>query len=156
MRKYLYTTLATVIFLLTAVFTGSCSDDEDFPNKPNKIDIDKVINIIPINGGLKVAWTPDPLDENFVFLNVRLTDQDNQARIYNVSRYGSNLVTPVLTDKDGNEYLNPNEAVMVEINKLMSGRSLGGRDPGYITRLKVEGVTPNCFWKAAEKWLALA
>lgn len=31
-----------------------------------------------------------------------------------------------------------------------------GRDPGYITRLKVEGVTPNCFWKAAEKWLALA
>lgn len=120
MRKYLYTTLATVIFLITAVFTGSCSDDEDFPNKPNKIDIDKVINIIPINGGLKIAWTPDPMDENFVFLNVRLTDQDNQARIYNVSRYGSNLVTPVLTDKDGNEYLNPNEAVMMEINKLIN------------------------------------
>lgn len=120
MRKYLYTTLATVVFLITAICTGSCSDDDDFPNKPNMIDIDKVIKVTPINGGLKVAWTPDPMDDNFVFLNVRLTDQDNQPRIYNISRYGSNLVTPKLTDENGNEYLNPNEAVTLEIKNLIN------------------------------------
>lgn len=120
MRKYLYTTLATIVLLTTAIFTGSCSDDDDFQNKPNNIDIDKVIEITPFNGGIKIAWTPDPLDDNFVFLNVRLTDQDNQPRFYNISRYGSNLVTPKLTDKDGNEYLNPNEAVTLEIKNLVN------------------------------------
>lgn len=119
MKQYFNKALTSIVSLIMAVFIGSCSDD-DFSNKPNTIDIDKTIDIIPINGGFKVSWTPDPLDENFVFLNVRLTDQDNQSRIYNVSRYGSNLVTPELTDEDGNKYLNPNEAVTIEIKNLIN------------------------------------
>lgn len=118
MKKQLYLwTMACCC--LTIAFLASCSDNEDFPNKPQAIDINS-LDIIPMNGGFKVAWTPNPADENFVFLHIEFTDHDQQPRSYNISRYGSNLVTPELTDKDGNKYPNPNEAVSLEIKDMVN------------------------------------
>lgn len=118
MKKQIY--LWAMAYCCFAIaFLTSCSDKEDFPNKPQAIDVNS-LDITPVNGGFKVAWIPNPADENFVFLHIELTDHDQQTRSYNISRYGSNLVTPELTDKDGNKYPNPNEAVSVEIKDLVN------------------------------------
>lgn len=117
MKKQIYSWAMAFCCLAIAFFSG-CSD-EDFPNKPQVIDINALL-VTPVEGGIKVEWTPNPADENFVFLHVELTDQDNQTRAYSVSRYGSNLVTPELTDKDGNKYPNPNEEVVMEIKELVN------------------------------------
>lgn len=118
MKKQIYA-WAMACCCLAIAFLSGCSDDDDFANKPQAIDINN-LDITPTNGGLRVAWTPNPADENFVFLHVEFTDHDHQTRSYNISRYGSNLVTPELTDEDGNKYPNPNEAVIIEINDLVN------------------------------------
>lgn len=118
MKKYFYKQIAAFICLSIVVFMG-CSDNENFPNKPQPIDVNSV-EIAPIAGGFDVKWTPNPADENFIFLHMEFTDQDGKARSYNMSRFGSNLVTPELPDKDGNPYPNPNEEVSVTINGLVN------------------------------------
>ena len=98
MKKYIYMTALALSYLGILLIT-SCSDD-DFKNKPQTIDINDIV-LTPINGGCEVKWTPDPEDNNFVFLHIEFTDHDNLPRSYNVSRYGSELVTPFVKDEDG-------------------------------------------------------
>jgi len=118
MKKYIYT-MALALCGWGALSMASCSDD-DFNDKPKTIDINDVI-LTPINGGCEVQWTPDPEDNNFVFLHVEFTDHDNNPRSYNVSRYGSELVTPFIKDKDGNIILNEKgEAVKTVIKDLIN------------------------------------
>lgn len=120
MKKILYA-LATTLCCVLTTFVASCSDNDDFANKPNAIDINTAIEITPIDGGLEVSWTPDPADENFVFLHIIFTDQDGKQRSYSMSRYGSSLVTPELKDENGDPYPNPNdEAVKIKINGLIN------------------------------------
>lgn len=118
MKKYIYI-IALALCGLGALSIVSCSDD-DFNNKPQTIDIND-ITLTPINGGCEVEWTPDPEDNNFVFLHIEFTDHDNKPRSYNVSRYGSELVTPFVKDEDGNPILNENgEAVKTVIKDLIN------------------------------------
>lgn len=118
MKKYIYS-IAMAMCCLTVLSVSSCSDD-DFANKPQTIDLD-AIKLTPIHGGCEVAWVPDPEDHNFVFLHVEFTDHDNKPRSYNVSRYGSELVTPFEKDKDGNPILNEKgEAVKTVIKDLVN------------------------------------
>ena len=118
MKKYIYMTALALSYLGILLIT-SCSDD-DFKNKPQTIDINDIV-LTPINGGCEVKWTPDPEDNNFVFLHIEFTDHDNTPRSYNVSRYGSELVTPFVKDEDGNSVLNENgESVKLVIRDLVN------------------------------------
>ena len=118
MKKYIYMT-ALALSSLGILSIASCSDD-DFKNKPQTIDINDIA-LTPINGGCEVEWTPDPEDNNFVFLHIEFTDHDNKPRSYNVSRYGSELVTPFVKDEDGNPVLNENgESVKMVIKDLVN------------------------------------
>lgn len=118
MKKYIYI-IAMAMCSLTTLSVMSCSDD-DFANKPQTINLD-AIKLTPINGGCEVEWIPDPEDNNFVFLHVEFVDHDNKPRSYNVSRYGSELVTPFVKDEDGNPILNENgEAVKTIIKDLIN------------------------------------
>lgn len=94
MTRNLYIGFISVLFVCMAGLC-SCDDEEDFDNKPQLISVNS-IEITPRCGALLVEWAPSPEDTNFVFLNVRLTDQDGQVRNYNVSRYNSQLA-----DKSG-------------------------------------------------------
>lgn len=118
MRKYIYI-IAMAMCSLGALSLTGCSDD-DFANKPQTISVDDIV-LTPIYGGCEVQWTPDPEDHNFVFLHVEFTDHDNKPRAYNVSRYGSELVTPFEKDKEGNLILNEKgEAVKTVIKNLIN------------------------------------
>lgn len=118
MRKYL-NTLLSGLGCLIAVSMAGCSDD-DIPNSPRAIDVN-TIELTPTYGGCMAAWTPDPADTNFVFLNVSFTDHDNKARAYNVSRYGSALVTPEVEGEGGEMVPNTNgDAVTFEIRDLVN------------------------------------
>lgn len=118
MKKY-FNTLIPVLGCLMTVSLGACSDD-DIPNSPKAIDVN-TIELTPTNGGCLGAWTPDPADSNFVFLNVSFTDHDGKARAYNVSRYGSALVTPEVDNGNGELVPNTNgDAVTFEIKDLIN------------------------------------
>lgn len=85
--------ITTILCLGWITLNTACSNEEDFADKPNPINLEQ-LKITPVAGGCDIAWTPNPDDKNFVFLNVEFVDHDNQLRRYNVSRYGSSLVTP--------------------------------------------------------------
>lgn len=120
MKKYINAVwMLAVCLVIGASFTG-CSDDEDFPNKPKKIDIEQAVVLTPINGGVKVDWTPDPADENFVFLHVSFKNQDGETCRYSMSRYNSNLVVPEWTDGEGNVTPNPNRTASTTITNLVN------------------------------------
>ena len=109
MRKGIYIGFIALLFSLTAVL-NSCKDD-DFENKPNGTDV-AAIEITPQHGALLVKWTPDPLDTNFVFLNIKMTDQDGKERNYNVSRYSSSVADTTGTATE--------EAASIVITKLVN------------------------------------
>lgn len=118
MKKYIYT-IALALGSLGALSVTGCSDD-DFNNAPKTIDVND-IKLTPVHGGCEVEWTPDPEDSNFAFLHIEFTDHDNKPRSYNVSRYGSELVTPFIKDKEGNTILNENgESVKTVIRDLVN------------------------------------
>lgn len=103
MTRNLYIGFTALLFAIAIAFSG-CNDDEDFDNKPQGIDVN-TIEITPQLGALQVAWTPDPADTNFIFLNVKITDQDGKERNYNVSRYNSSLVDTTSTSTSPVAYL---------------------------------------------------
>lgn len=102
MIKNKYILLLIISIFGISIFTG-CSDD-DFDNEPQKIDINSIA-VTPQEGGILLEWTP-PADENFVFLHVKLTDQDNNERSFSSSRY---------FDED-----DPNTSKTILIDKLIS------------------------------------
>lgn len=83
MIKNKYILLAILSLFCIGIFTG-CSDD-DIENEPQKIDLNS-ITLTPLPGGITVEWTP-PADKNFVFLHVKLIDQENKERSFSSSRY---------------------------------------------------------------------
>lgn len=120
MKKYINAVwMLAVCLVIGASFTG-CSDDEDFPNKPKKIDLEQAVTLTPVNGGVKVDWTPDPADENFVFLHISFKNQDGETCRYSLSRYNSNLVVPEWTDGEGNVTPNPNRTASTTITNLVN------------------------------------
>lgn len=120
MKKYLYNSLGTLC-LMAAATIMSCSDENDFPNKPQSIDIQKAIVVTPLTGGLQVDWTPNPEDKNFEFLNIHFTDQDGKARNYNMSRYNSRLVVPEYTKPGGTTVIvNTKDEVTLFITGLVN------------------------------------
>nr|WP_302829517.1 discoidin domain-containing protein [uncultured Bacteroides sp.] len=99
MKKYIYIIWMLVVVIITGATFIGCSDDDDFPNKPQAINIEQDIVLTPIYGGVEVEWTPNPADTNFVFLHIEFENQDGMICSYNVSRYNSSLVK----DEEANE-----------------------------------------------------
>lgn len=120
MKKYIYAMWMLAVCLVGGASFIGCSDDEDFPNKPQKIDIEQAIVLTPVNGGVEVDWTPNPADENFVFLHISFTNQDGETCRYSLSRYNSNLVVPEWTDIEGNVTPNPNRTANITITNLVN------------------------------------
>lgn len=110
MKEYIYTVWMLAAIMLTGASFIGCSDDDDFPNKPQAINIEQDIVLTPVYGGVEVKWTPNPVDTNFVFLHIEFENQEGVTCSYNVSRYNSSLVT------DGKK----DEATSVTITNLVN------------------------------------
>lgn len=99
MKKYINIIWMMAVVIIAGTSFASCSDDDDFPNKPQVINIEQDIVLTPINGGVQVDWTPNPADTNFVFLHIEFQNQDGATCRYNLSRYNSSLVTETETEE---------------------------------------------------------
>lgn len=118
MKKYINICLL-LLCSFGIVFLNNCSDDK-FENKPKPIDPNS-IEITPTYGGLKIEWTPDPMDENLVFLHVDFIDHDNTPRSYSISRYGSSLINPKIAEENNSSITKSNNgAVTLEILDLIN------------------------------------
>lgn len=99
MKKYINIIWMMAVVIIAGTSFTSCSDDDDFPNKPQAINIEQDIVLTPVNGGVQVDWTPNPADTNFVFLHIEFQNQDGATCRYNLSRYNSSLVTDTETEE---------------------------------------------------------
>lgn len=123
MKNRLYKIKNMLCFSLLAFGMTACIDKQDIPlgendGTPKAIDVN-AIELTPIEGGIRVSWTPNPEDLNFVFLNIKFIDQDHQQRNYNMSRYNSSLVASAEPDGSDSETIKK-DAVTLDIDNLVN------------------------------------